>query len=31
LAEAAKANRLLGYTLEDIKPSDDFLEILNGF
>ena len=31
LAEAAKANKLLGYKLEDVKPDNDFLETLNGF
>lgn len=30
-AEAAKANKLLGYKLEDVKPDDNFLELLNGF
>ena len=31
LAEAAKANKLLGYKLEDVKPDNSFLELLNGF
>lgn len=29
--EANKANRLHGYTLDNDKPDDDFLEVLNGF
>lgn len=31
LAEAARANKLLGFTLEELKPDDEFMELLNGF
>lgn len=30
-AESIKANKLYGYTLEDDKPDDEFLELLDGF
>lgn len=30
-AEAARANKLLGNKLEDVKIDDDFMELLNGF
>lgn len=31
MAEAAKANKLLGNKLEEMKPDDDFLEMLSDF